>query len=417
MFAPEPSRGPGPRQARDVMTFGSEVGRVLSDGRIVGRAEPFAKVFLSSRQVKRVVGPAAWAVLEDIALDSRLDDGGRLVAETNVRQIAANLGLGKNAVSRHLARLREFGFVLHEELRTAGTGRYAVSRYVLDPSACLERFTATPAPAQASAASPERERGWPVARPPCPRKGDAVTVSPSAGHREEGQNNTRPAVPEDEEQQPGAADGSVRGELTALGMAPAVAGQLLDRHGAERVADAVAAVERREVRNPAGWVVRALRDGWELPSVAAERHAAAVQRGKTAEEAEAARQRADEEDAARARSDGWAAAVSAALSDDLLARAVQAVTSAPPGMTRRSVPLARAQLVQWAAWVVGVRSGTVGPALQAALDAGLHQPDSSAAGDLPEPPAQEGGAVDLTARLRQLLSHPTSIHADQEQAS
>jgi hypothetical protein len=36
------------RQARDVMAFGQEVGRVLSDGRIVGRAELFAKVFPSS---------------------------------------------------------------------------------------------------------------------------------------------------------------------------------------------------------------------------------------------------------------------------------------------------------------------------------------------------------------------------------
>jgi NitT/TauT family transport system ATP-binding protein len=49
------------------MAFGQEVGRVLSDGRIVGRAEPFAKVFASSRAVKREVGLAAWAVLEDIA--------------------------------------------------------------------------------------------------------------------------------------------------------------------------------------------------------------------------------------------------------------------------------------------------------------------------------------------------------------
>ena len=35
-------------QARDVVAFGREVGRVLSDGRIVGRAEPFAKVFAST---------------------------------------------------------------------------------------------------------------------------------------------------------------------------------------------------------------------------------------------------------------------------------------------------------------------------------------------------------------------------------
>ncbi len=75
------------RGARDVMAFGQEIGRVLSDGRIVGRAEPFAKVFSSSRLVKKAIGLAAWGVLEDIALDATLDGHGRLVAETNVRRI------------------------------------------------------------------------------------------------------------------------------------------------------------------------------------------------------------------------------------------------------------------------------------------------------------------------------------------
>jgi hypothetical protein len=83
---------PAPREAGHVIAFGQEAGCVLSDGRIVGRAEPSAKVFPSSRAVKRAVGLMAWAVLEDIALDARIDDRGRLVAETTVRRIAANLG-------------------------------------------------------------------------------------------------------------------------------------------------------------------------------------------------------------------------------------------------------------------------------------------------------------------------------------
>ncbi len=134
----------GPRLARDVLTFGQEIGRVLSDGRIMGRAEPYAKVFPSSREVKRAVGVSAWAVLEDIALDAQIDDRGRLVAHTNVRRIADNLGLSKNAVTKHLGRLRVFGFVLHEEQRETSSGRYIASWYVLDPSACIERFTTTP---------------------------------------------------------------------------------------------------------------------------------------------------------------------------------------------------------------------------------------------------------------------------------
>jgi hypothetical protein len=106
----EPS---GPVRARDVVAFGREVGRMLSDGRIVGRAEPFAKVFASSRQVKRAVGATAGVILEDITLDATIDDHGRLVADTSVRHIADNvrhdadnLGDNKTTVARHLARLR-----------------------------------------------------------------------------------------------------------------------------------------------------------------------------------------------------------------------------------------------------------------------------------------------------------------------
>ncbi|MDQ4145832.1 MAG: hypothetical protein M3198_19205 [Actinomycetota bacterium] len=101
MSASSPRRvgEPGPREARDIVAFGQEIGRVLSDGRIVGRAEPFAKVFPSSRAVKRAVGPTAWVILEDIALSARLDPEGRLVADTNVRRIARNLGLSKNTVA------------------------------------------------------------------------------------------------------------------------------------------------------------------------------------------------------------------------------------------------------------------------------------------------------------------------------
>jgi len=137
-------REPQARQARDVMAFGQEIGRALSDGRIVGRAEPFAKAFPSSRAVKRAVGLMAWGVLETSPSTRNLDCRGRLVAETSVRQIAAHLGLGKNTVNRHLTTLRKYGFVLHEERRDDGSGRYEQSRYVLDPSACIERFTTSP---------------------------------------------------------------------------------------------------------------------------------------------------------------------------------------------------------------------------------------------------------------------------------
>ena len=114
---------PLPDQARDVVTFGHETGRVMSNGTIVGRSEPFAKVFASSRAVKRKVGVTAWAILEDIALDAHLDIEGRLVATTNVRRIADNIGVSKNTVTTHLRRLLDHAFVLHEEGRQDHPGR------------------------------------------------------------------------------------------------------------------------------------------------------------------------------------------------------------------------------------------------------------------------------------------------------
>lgn len=156
---------PAPRQARDVMAFGQETGRALSDGRIIGRAEPFTKVFPSSRAVKRAVGAMAWAVLEDIALDARIDDAGRLVAERHVRRIAENLAANKDTVGRHLARLREHGFVFQEEGTQDAYGRWEPCRYVLDPSACVERFTTSPSssrPAPEASAQPCHAAGEPT---------------------------------------------------------------------------------------------------------------------------------------------------------------------------------------------------------------------------------------------------------------
>ena len=150
---------------------------MLFDGRIIGRAEPFAKVFSSSRDVKgRSAGPRG-SSSKTPPSTSR----GRLVADTTVRQIAAHLGLNKSTVARHLARLRDYGFVLHEEARDA-SGRWNTSRYVLDPSACVERFTHTPPADQPSL-------------PPCPALDDPVdstdaTVSAFTGHGATGHGET-----------------------------------------------------------------------------------------------------------------------------------------------------------------------------------------------------------------------------------
>ena len=428
MTGASPADGDRPeaREARDVMAFGQEVGRVLSDGRIVGRAEPFAKVFASSRAVKRAVGLAAWTILEDIALDARLDDTGRLVAETNVRRIAANLGVGKNAVSRHLARLRQCGFVLHEELRDEGSGRYEFSRYVLDPSACIERFTATPpvahartdrpGPPAAPGSSPAalqpcpRNRDTAGSTPPRPRNGDTVPcpVSRFTGHRGGGQNSKRTAAVGEQPQARARGDApDLIGRLAAVGVSGEVAASLVVAHPPQQIADAVEAVVGQATRNPAGWVIRAVRERWDLSERLAVQRAAAARRQRETQQAAADAEARCAEQRRRRRADSWCAAISSALDDAQLAEAVAKFTAPVAGLGRRSVPLARAQLLAWAVTVVGAAGLHPLPqALGDALASGAagRPVELSAREDLPDPPPHPPPAIDLNARLGVLLS-------------
>lgn len=84
-----------------------------------------------SRAVKRELGTTAWAVLEDVALDARPDDSGRLLASTTVRRVATHLGLTPGTVARAIARLCAQGIVHREDRRDPRSGRFGESVYVL----------------------------------------------------------------------------------------------------------------------------------------------------------------------------------------------------------------------------------------------------------------------------------------------
>lgn len=90
----------------------------------------------------------------------------------------------------------------------------------------------------------------------------------------------------------------------------------------------------------------------------------------------------------RQRSDGWCSAISDALDDEQLTRALDRVTTTVPGLERRSVPTARAQLI---AWAVDVHRRDPDTPLEEGLGASLRngarphlEPE---VGELPEPPA------------------------------
>lgn len=84
-----------------------------------------------ARKLRRLVGPTAWAVLEDLAADAH-PEGSRLVAHTNVRRLADNLGLSKDTTARSLRRLVGAALVTRVEEPRAADGTFARAAYVLD---------------------------------------------------------------------------------------------------------------------------------------------------------------------------------------------------------------------------------------------------------------------------------------------
>ena len=382
----------GPATANVVVTFGQEIGRVLSDGRIIGRAEPYAKVFPSSREVKRAVGVVAWAVLEDIALDARIDDQGRLVAETSVRRVAANLGVSKNTVNKHLAKLREHGFVLHEARRDDRSGCWSRSHYVLDPSACLERFTTTPGGEKAP-----RPKNRDTARRPTsrddrvPPAGTAVSQSArpnDVGHLKEGPHAQK--TEEDHHQDVRQPSHGPASQLRAAGVSAPVAEDLAAHHDPDLIAATLAAVPHG-LRNPAGWIVRVIRTG-KSP----------VPRFRTAPSRPLEFVAPEPEPDLDVR--GWSDAVIEALDDDQLAEAVAKVTHPMEGLDRRSQAHVRAQLAVWAAHVASQQRGTTRmnhALLQSLAENPCHVPFMPTVSAYPAP--RSAGRGPTASRLRRAI--------------
>jgi DNA-binding transcriptional ArsR family regulator len=429
---------PSARQASDVVAFGQEVGRVLSDGRVVGRAEPYAKVFPSSRAVKRAVGPTAWVILEDIALDATLDGEGRLVAETNVRRLAANLSLSPNTVTKHLGRLREHGFVLHEEGRGEADGRFEVSRYVLDPSAAVERFTVTPSPTAAAGtggSEPCRKNCDTDATDPCLKNCDTdpcrkncdtarngherafEPVSQSTVHGDLRHNKEQDVVVNTQQHfSAGVANDDdadrLRARLAAHGVAASIADELTAGFDAGRLVEVLDAVPGAEAHSPAGWLVAALRGGWDVAELAREQRALAARRQRADADARQRDQRHQAERRRQAAIQGWAAAAAAALDDAALRTVLGALTDPLPGLARRSKPAAVARLAGWAADVAARQPGRPLPdALAAAVVRGdFHTPPPAELPPCSTPHDDDAGEVDrrVAAALAELDRHPAA---------
>ncbi|MEX2504687.1 MAG: hypothetical protein WD378_07545, partial [Egicoccus sp.] len=176
--------------------------------------------------------------------------------------------------------------------------------------------------------------------------------------------------------------------------------------------DAVDTLGDREVRRRAGWVVSAIRQGWDLGELLAERRQidarhARWERERDERDRQAARWRTSEVASA-----GWRAAVSAALDDRQLAVAVERVTTPVAGLDRRSVPIVRAQLVAWA--VAAHRTAPDRPLPEVLADDLVGSDRTVGApsfeGPLPpSPSAMAGREDDLGARLTDLLARRADL--------
>jgi hypothetical protein len=201
-------------------------------------------------------------------------------------------------------------------------------------------------------------------------------------------------------------DADLVARLHARGVAQRAAEELVADHSARRVVDALDALEeidRGRVRSPAGWLVSAIRDNWDLTEILAQR------RQNEARLSRWEREQLESDDAdlvaerRQARSRAWYAAISGALDDTQLETAIERVTTPVSGLGRRSVPLARAQLV---AWAVDVRrrecDAPFDKALRADLEAEPH-PLLTIGGTLPPSPCAAPDALDLGERIDAVL--------------
>ena len=82
------------------------------------------------RALRREVGPMAWAVLEDVALDAAAGADGVIVARTSAREVAAHLAIQPGTAAKALARLRERGLIALKR-EPGQEGRFGLSFYRL----------------------------------------------------------------------------------------------------------------------------------------------------------------------------------------------------------------------------------------------------------------------------------------------
>ncbi len=97
-------------------------------------------------EMRRTLGPLAWATLEVLATDAQ-SAAGEAVVHASIRSLADRLGVAKNTAHRAVSALRRAGLLEHVAARTT-TGQFAIGTYRLtvDPDVLRPTTDATTPP-------------------------------------------------------------------------------------------------------------------------------------------------------------------------------------------------------------------------------------------------------------------------------
>ena len=115
-----------PRQRRHNRVTDADAGVIVA----LGPDGTALLVTESSLSFRQAIGPVAWSALELLALSGQLDARGALVVTVGVRELAAQLGVGRDATANALSHLRELGLISASQQR-AGRGRFDGTRHTI----------------------------------------------------------------------------------------------------------------------------------------------------------------------------------------------------------------------------------------------------------------------------------------------
>lgn len=310
------------------------------------------QVAAKSRGAKRLLGPIAWVILEDLALDAPPHQPCPAVG-IDIQRIARNLALDPATVHHHLQRLHDYGYV--RATQDAGRTGAALDHQRVTLNAA-DITTQTSAPSQ------------PVTAP--------TPIRCHSGGRD---------------------DLPLAARLAAAGIADGVAHDMVARYPAGQITDALDVLPARPNVDAVAWLVQAISQVWPLHHEAQRIRAADTrrrQRGAAERANHTAQQRRDRD------IDGWANALADALTDAQLALAVARVARPVGGLDRLSAPLATTQLLAWAITTTTAAPDTpLDKALGDALRSGRTDP-SAMPDDIPEPPTSRAPAEPDAFRQR-----------------